>query len=295
MNRSKLFISVIIPFYNGNRFVMELLNNLSQVQKNISSKYNVNIEVVMVNDSPEVEIEYNLLTNIDIKVIKNEKNVGIHASRVNGLRHASGDWIIFLDQDDFLIPEKYITQLDNLEDEDVIVGNGYYYTKGNRKLIFSNKRSMEYLIREKTLVGIRNLIPSPGECLIKKSCIPNYWIDNTLIFNGADDWMLWLLLFNSKVKFKVNESVVYIHRSTDNGNLSFDLDKMLLSCNEMLRILKKNKAYSTNKCEILKRAINFKYLLDVRKITLYDFVRYYDRFIANIIYKIHLELYKYAK
>ncbi|MCT0197345.1 glycosyltransferase [Lactobacillus helveticus] len=61
--------------------------------------------------------------------------MGIQQSRVNGLRISTGDYIIFLDQDDQLVTQNYISQVENMEYADVVVGNLYKDVDGKKKLL----------------------------------------------------------------------------------------------------------------------------------------------------------------
>lgn len=285
-------VSIIIPFYKGNQFVQGLLKNIYEVSCAVSKNISVDWEVVIVNDSPEVDIIYTDEFGLNVKIVKNIANSGIHASRVHGLSKAMGEWIVFLDQDDLLIPEVYFTMFEYIDRADVIVGNGYYDRNGIKEQTYKNRKCMEYLIQENRFIGIRNLIPSPGQCLLKRDAIPNEWKTHIMSINGADDWYLWLLLFNQKAKYVFNESFVYIHRSTESGNLSFNYDKMYDSCIEMQKYLKQG-AYPAKKMKVLNKAIEFKYLYDVKKIRLIDYFKFWDRFLGNIVYKIKLMIYSH--
>lgn len=86
-------LSVIIPYYNGMKYI----------GRAIESCKGKDIEVIIVDDcSPEPFFCYP--SNILVKVIHLDKNVGQGLARNAGIDAASGEWITFLDQDDeFLI------------------------------------------------------------------------------------------------------------------------------------------------------------------------------------------------
>ena len=46
-----------------------------------------------------------------------------------------------------------------------------------------------------------NIIKSPGQCLIKRQCIPVEWQRYIMKTNGADDLFLWILLLEKSYKF----------------------------------------------------------------------------------------------
>ena len=103
--------------------------------------------------------------------------------------------------------------------------------------------------------------------------------------NGADDFYLWMLMFNRGVRFSLQERPVYIHRNSVEGNLSFDLERMQLSNSEMCDLLKAAPEYPRRKHDALRRSINFKYLYDTKKLKLVDWLRYGDKVMDNGIYK----------
>ena len=90
-------ISVIIPAYNSQQFIAETLDNmLNQSLKDI--------EVVIVNDgSPDgtqaVIDEYVKKSPIFKSYI--QENAGVSAARNNGLTKATGEYVVFLDADDY--------------------------------------------------------------------------------------------------------------------------------------------------------------------------------------------------
>lgn len=92
-------ISVIVPIYNIPTLMLDKC-----IESLISQTYK-NIEIILVNDGSN---EANVNTcNKYIKLDKrtkliNQKNMGLSAARNTGVNNASGDWITFLDGDDYL-------------------------------------------------------------------------------------------------------------------------------------------------------------------------------------------------
>lgn len=281
----KKYISIIIPFYYGNKYMEIVLESIKKcIEKN---KEKVNIEVLIVNDSPQEKVIIpKQFEFININIITNPHNMGIQKTRINGMLKAKGDWIIFLDQDDELLCDGFRDQISLTENADVVVGNGFYQIQNKNIKIFKNYRQMEYLVQLKNLIEIRNLIPSPGECMIKKEVIPELWLKSPLKKNGADDWLLWILLFKSGIKVNCNPELVYIHNDTNGKNLSADVGKMKESALEMYDILVNNKILNCKEQKELKEAIWFKYLQDTRQLSFGDLWRYRRPILLNVKYKI---------
>ena len=278
-------VSVVVPFYKGNQYLERLLSSINRIAR--KKKGMVSFEVIIVNDSPGVKVELPVLDDcqIHIQVQENLRNMGIHGARINGLNYAGGEWILFLDQDDELIEDGFERQLQLTATADVVVGNGFYQYGEENRPIFKNLGAMKYLIQKKKFIEIRNLIPSPGECLIRRTAIPEVWTKAPMVRNGADDWFLWLLLFAEGRAFACNEQYVYIHNNVGGQNLSLDLDKMHESSLEMFELLNNNESLTRRELKKLRRAIEFKYLQDAKKLKASDCFRYMKVIADNVIYK----------
>jgi len=292
MPTNDTLISVVVPFYKGNRYINELLINLNCVRQNLLDSCGNQLEVIVVNDSPEVPVEYTAPPQLTVTIVENAQNMGIHGSRIHGIQHARGGWIQLLDQDDLLIPENYPDFFRSAKAADVVVGNCFYYFGEEKQQLYANSAVMKYLITPRRFLEIRNLIASPGHCLIRKDSFPDYWLENPMQINGSDDYFLWVLLFHQGARFHLNDAPVYIHRNSAEGNLSFDLTKMHRSNEEMCDLLKANTNYPEKKLRTLRRSIIFKYLYDTHSLRLLDWLRFGDKVIDNVVYKIITRLLK---
>lgn len=102
-------ISVIIPFYNDELYIQQCLTAI------INQTF-TDLEIILVDDgstdhSLSIVQKYQALDN-RIKVI-HEANQGQGAARNNGIRHAHGDYIAFIDADDY-VTNDYLEFLYNL-------------------------------------------------------------------------------------------------------------------------------------------------------------------------------------
>ena len=101
----KDLISVIIPLYNSERFIGKCLESL------LAQTYS-NLEVIVVDDSStdnslEIAREY-AKKDCRVKVFSGTKYSGVSAVRNVGLSNASGEYICFVDSDDYV--SKYFLQ-----------------------------------------------------------------------------------------------------------------------------------------------------------------------------------------
>jgi glycosyltransferase involved in cell wall biosynthesis len=99
----KPLLSVILPVYNSEKTLKKCLDSI------IAQTFN-NFELIIVNDestdkSREISDEY--ARNDDrIKVILKE-NAGVSAARNDGIMPAKGEYIAFIDSDDYIYPQMY--------------------------------------------------------------------------------------------------------------------------------------------------------------------------------------------
>ena len=271
-------ISVIIPFYKGQQYLDYLLEILDKNNNLIDEK----MEVIFVNDYPDEKLEINNVYSFDIHVINNKENMGIHHSRVNGLNQAKGQYILFLDQDDEITAECIKSQLEHITNADLCIANGIMESDSESHLIYKNKRSQDYLKKQIGFIKVRDLIVSPGQCLIKKESIPEFWKHHFLTVNCADDYMLFLLMIDKKCEFAVNYDIVYTHKYTG-INISNDIHQNYQSNMAMLDLIKdelKNINFS-----LLKRTIQYKYDMKLHG-KIKPSINNIDLFIYNTIYQI---------
>lgn len=105
-----IMISVIIPVYNGEKFLRETVDTLC------NSDYQ-NLEILLIDDgssdkSPAICDD---LADCDSRIhVLHKENGGICSARNAGLSMANGDYIAFCDQDDCVEPEMYRTMLERM-------------------------------------------------------------------------------------------------------------------------------------------------------------------------------------
>lgn len=127
-------ISVIVPVFNISKYLKRCIDSLLNQTLN-------NIEIILVDDgsndnSGEIcDYYYNKYPD-SIKVLHTE-NCGLSAARNRGLEVSTGEYISFVDGDDWIEPEFFETlyELIKLEDYDLSVcGIKYDYNEGADKL-----------------------------------------------------------------------------------------------------------------------------------------------------------------
>lgn len=155
-------ISIIIPVYNSEEFLRTGLDSL------IKQSYK-NLELIIVNDgSPknckEIADEY---TKKDkrIKYVEHEKNKGLFQARITGFENSTGDYIAFLDADDYVSNDFYRELIEKAEET-------------NSDIVFS-QLVMDYGKGDKR---VYNLFNFPFEELKGEECYEEFYNQEGLNF-----------------------------------------------------------------------------------------------------------------
>ena len=112
-----IFISIIVPVYNVEKYLRECLDSISQLKT-------VTWEAILVDDgstdtSGKICDEY-AKQDSRFRVI-HQKNTGVSAARNAGLDAAKGEWIWFVDSDDSINPDFEISNPEVLDDADYVL------------------------------------------------------------------------------------------------------------------------------------------------------------------------------
>lgn len=195
-------ISLVIPVYNVEKYLPQCLDSvINQTWKNL--------EIICVNDgSPDNSaaiLEQYAAQDPRFKII-DRPNGGLSAARNTGLEHATGDYIFFLDSDDYINPECLKELADNIGDENLIYSQIRNFSTKKSKIISRNFDSPRAFSRTCFVWG----------CLYKKEILKGLRFPEGMYY---EDKLFSFSVF-SKIGFKkypVNEKACYFYRG-DNPN-----------------------------------------------------------------------------
>ena len=241
-------VSVIIPAYNVERYISHCLSSIvNQTLKEI--------EIIVVNDgsidNTLEKIKEFSNDNATICVI-NQKNKGSIEARKAGLKIASGEYILFVDGDDWL-------ELDALEklynnavehDSDIVLYNAFWsYDKHKEeKNTFNFNKDID-----EPLISLLKAEILPSLCfkLIKR----NYIVDNNIEFpeniSFGEDLATTASLFMSNPKISTTKECLYNYYQRE-SSITKSIDN---------RVLEINKAIEFIKNQLIKKNIYDKYKL----------------------------------
>lgn len=191
-------ISVVIPSYNHS-------NYLSRAIKSIIDQTYTNWEIIVIDNHSKDGTDQimNKFENEKIKLLKIHNDGIIAKSRNMGIREAKGEWIAFLDSDDWWKKNKLKICADNfLNSTDIIYHDLQIVT--NRKSLFQRKLLKTRKLKNPILIDLLingNAINNSSVIVKKKILEKINYINENKNMVAAEDYNTWLKISNISSKF----------------------------------------------------------------------------------------------
>ena len=253
----KAKVSVLVPFYNVEKYVGRCVESL------FSQTYS-NIEYVFVNDctpdnSMDIINEYIDKFNVRNKcvIINHEVNKGISASRNDCLDNATGDYILFIDSDDYI--DKDMVELlvkAAIESNADISGCGYIEEYKDRSVEMPQRYTNNHveMMRAITLLTIKGVM---WKLLIRRSIVEENQVrfipDNTMV----DDYLFCCQVFFYAKRFASVDKCMYHYIQYNPNNYSktreFNITSQAKAIIKTEEFYKENGVYELVKDELLQR------------------------------------------
>lgn len=188
-------VSVIVPVYNTESYLERCLQSI----QNQSYK---NIEIICIDDGStdgSGDILDKIAASDERLIVIHQESMGVAEARNAGLQVATGDYLGFVDSDDYICKEMYHEMVEKIETEKVdIVTCGYYLDDGRQRWHVKNLGNVP-----KGGVSIRDFLPYIYERDTYRGVASYMW---TRLFRRE-------LIFDEKNKLKV--SCLQLHTGED--------------------------------------------------------------------------------
>lgn len=142
-------VSIIVPVYNVRNYVERCINSI------ISQSYN-NLEIILIDDgsSDGSGALVDNYSKLDRRVmVIHQDNMGLSAARNTGLNNAHGDYVLFVDGDDWIETDSVRRLVDIIEQDKNIDIIEFGYKTTNGKDVFDVIK-----FDETTIVGCKNIL-----------------------------------------------------------------------------------------------------------------------------------------
>lgn len=237
-------VSVIVPFYNVEGYIEKCLETL--VNQTLDD-----IEIILVNDGSKdrsIDIVKRFLQQYPKKITYLEKeNGGLSDARNYAIPYAKGEYIAFLDSDDYVEKDMYksMYELARKENSDMVECNFYWEYQNKRKedigKIYHRKKEM----MEKVRVVAWNK-------LIKREILEKTQIQFPKGYRYEDvEFTYKLIPYLEKVSFLRQPYIHYVQREGSISNLQNERTKEIFDVlDHVILYYKENKIYEKYKEEL---------------------------------------------
>ena len=218
-------ISVIIPVYNVEQYVRRCLESVI-----MQDNGGADIECILVDDCGKdrsMEIVRQIVADyqgpIQFVLLAHEHNRGLSAARNTGIDAATGDYILFVDSDDWLLANaisKFVNALKKYPDLDMVIGN--YYLRSREKLFYDVEEETlldNYLVR-KLLVWYKNGVGGAWAKIVKTEIVKKCRFKEGIIH---EDFPWSYSLFKDIEKALLIPDNTYFYENNHSGSITLTL------------------------------------------------------------------------
>ena len=206
-------ISVIVPVFNVENFIDVCISSL------IKQSYS-NIEIILVDDgsTDESGLHCDKWAEVDKRIkVFHQANGGLSAARNTGLNHASGEYICFVDSDDFVMEDYVKCMLQAIEETDA-------------ELAICDVTTSKWPALAKPITS--NRILDAAEC--------RAWLDNLI----SREYVLMVVSWN-----KLYKKELFANNRFEEGKLhedEFMINKLVFNINKMVFVPLEEYVYRAN-------------------------------------------------
>ena len=180
-------VSIIVPIYNTEKYLEKCLIS-------IEKQTYQNIEVILVNDGSKDNSERIAVSFVQRDsrfVLFNQSNQGVSVARNHGLKKAHGQYVMFVDSDDWMEPDMIDVLVKNCQKTDADISCCQSDFQIRNDIEFLEMWNQDRAIRE--FLAHKRINGQLTNKLLKRSIAENVFF-NTKIKYGEDALFLWQLL-----------------------------------------------------------------------------------------------------
>jgi len=116
-------VSVVIPCYNSEKYLRKAVDSV--LQQSLES-----FEIILVDDGSSDKtsslLQQYKMADMRVEVITHPKNLGLGAARNSGIEHATGEYLFFLDSDDYIHPNTFEVLYEKAQAENLDILQGRF-------------------------------------------------------------------------------------------------------------------------------------------------------------------------
>ena len=218
-------VSIIVPIYNVEKYLEKcILSLLSQTYKNI--------EILLIDDgstdtSPLIVDQYAMKSN-KIRVF-HKANGGLSDARNYGIQHSKGQYLVFLDSDDWIQPKTIEILYNNLMHYNADVSEAQYVQVDDENSVINEDNKKVHLLNNiDASINLRNYHLNQivaWNKMYKKECFSSIRFPVGKIHE--DEFTTYKILYNAN-KIVVTEQALFYYRKTPNSIINREITRKRL-------------------------------------------------------------------
>ena len=282
-------ISVIIPVFNVEKYIKRCLDSVTNQTLN-------DIEIIVVNDG-STDSTSKILQDYKEKIkIINQKNSGVATARNRGLKEAKGEYIAFVDSDDW-VEKNAFEKLYNkaiTNDYDCVMCN-FWYIDDNHKwegIITNNNDILNINDKKKFMI---KMFPVIWNKIYKMEKIKNYKFKDGVWAEDVE--YLYKIISNIDNIGVINDKLYYYYQREKSESRLYDkrIYNYIDNFNGIVKYYKQNKLYNKYKLELEYCYVRYLYATFVKRATYFENKKDYDIAIDTAIHNVKEKFPKYRK
>lgn len=257
MRRPK--VSVCIPVYNGEKYIEKTV-------KSVLEQSFTDFELIIVDDQSADRTEeiLNSFSDNRIRLLKNEKNIGMVANWNRCLDNAKGEYIKILCHDDYLVKnclEKKVAILD-ADKEIGLVFNSTYIVNEHDKVIFKRRPFKSERLFDGKYIGRKsfiqkNIYGEPSNVMFRRDISEKIGhFDNNLCYEI--DWDYWIKITSVRSVYYIDDYLMYfrVSKTSATSNLLKNKEALKLDDDKFIQNCLANEGLNLTKLDVLFHKIN---------------------------------------
>ena len=226
-------VSIIIPVYNVELYIAECLQSV------MNQTYQGQLECIVVDDcgtDRSMEIVARMIAGydgpIEFRVLHHEKNMGLSCARNTGIDAVTGDYVFFLDSDDWISYDciDYLVSLVNKGNYEMVVGGfAYYYGDNDERnhARFSDDTLTQEFSGREYLYG---WLDRSASIAVWNKLYPIWYLRKTKVYFNkslflSEDVLFNFELFHLPSTICRSNRVTYYYRQQRKGSILFELKR----------------------------------------------------------------------
>ncbi|MBE6817490.1 MAG: glycosyltransferase [Ruminococcaceae bacterium] len=254
-------VTICIPVYNAEKYIQSTLHSLTE-----QSYSNIQI-IVIDNCSTDRTCDIvSACSDPRIKLIKNEKNIGMVGNFNACLHHIDGDYLQIVCADDYLEKDCIRLKAEALahHPDCVIAISATNIANKDEKVIFTRKSFRKScIISGKKMLRLsfakHNLFGEPTNVMLRANCIEKAGVFSEELYYAVD-WEYWLRMCTLGDVYYINEplSRFYLRNDSESSKLIKQYKRILNDDRVLVRLCQNNPAMHLDRAQIILHKTNVK-------------------------------------